>query len=211
MKYQRIIPPGLKSFTLLEILIVLALTGMLLALASMGFNQVARASSLTSTVQQAGDLIVLARQTAVARNLPVEVRFYKLPDYDEPGEVASLWRAMSVMIRDGDDEQPVAAPFFFEKRVIIAERASISPLLTQLGEEQVPSRPFGGYAVSAVRFKSFMVRPDGTLSTPEEVASNSWFFTLYQDTESLEDRDLPANFATLQINPVTARVTILRP
>lgn len=200
-----------QGFTLLELLVVLTLAAGLMALASMGYNQVSRASSLASTAQQAGDMIILARQTAVARNLPVEVRFFKLPEFDSSTGDASMWRAMHIVIPNGEREESVAPPLYFERHVFISEKPAVSPLLAHLGEEQLPSQPFGGYPLSQVRFKSFMIRPDSTVSTLEEVPSNSWFLTLHQDGEPLEEQDLPANFATLQINPVTARVAILQP
>ncbi|MFM8716600.1 MAG: Verru_Chthon cassette protein D, partial [Spartobacteria bacterium] len=126
------------AFSLIELLVVIAIIGILAAAAIGGLSNVARSTNLTSAAQRLGDQFALARQTAVARNLPVEVRIYKLPDYDATTGGATLWRGLQLFIKDGSTDVPASRPLFFPQRVIISENAQASPLLSDLGAELTP-------------------------------------------------------------------------
>lgn len=207
---------GLTSgFSLIELLVVIAIIAVLSVLATTGLSSVSRSAELTNAAQRLGDQIVLARQLAVARNLPVEVRLYKLPDFDSTTGGPSVWRGAQIFIMDGTTAVPASRLLLFPRRVIISEEAAVSPLLQSgssgLGVEATPADNVGAFSTANVRYKSFTIRPNGSLTADNSIPDLNWFLTLHQENDPKPDGQKPANFATVQINPVTSKVTILRP
>jgi uncharacterized protein (TIGR02596 family) len=199
------------AFSLIELLVVISIIGILSAAAIGGLSNVARSTNLTSAAQRLGDQFALARQTAVARNLPVEVRIYKLPDFDFTTGGATLWRGLQLFIKDGTNDVPASRPLFLPQRVIISENAQASPLLSGLGAELTPPSSVGAFTTANVRYKSFTIRPNGTVTATSSIPDADWFLTVHHANDAKPDGIKPANFATVQINPVTSKVTILRP
>jgi len=210
MSAHRFSPRG---FSLVELLVVVAIIVLLAALATGGLNNVARSSKLANAAQRVGDQIALARQLAVSRNLPVEVRFYKLPDFDSTTGGPTLWRGMQLFISDGTATNAVSRPVFFPQRVIISANSAISPLLTTaMGAEITPTNNVGAYSTANVQYKSFTIRPNGMLATSNSLVDANNFLTLHQQNDPMgADGIKPANFITVQVNPITSKVTILRP
>ena len=63
-------------------------------------------------------------------------------------------------------------------------------------------------------YKSFTIRPNATLSVTNanSLTDTNCFLTLHNENDAKPDGGIiPANFATVQMNPVTSKVTILRP
>jgi uncharacterized protein (TIGR02596 family) len=203
------------AFSILELLVVIAIIAILATLATAGLDSVSRSAKLASAAQRLGDQIALARQTAAARNLPVEVRLYKLPDFDQTSGSPTVWRGLQVFLVEGGNATPVTRPLFFPNRVIVSENGAVSPLLQNstsgLGEEITPLGRVGAFGSADVRYKSFTIRPNGTLTASNNIPSENWFLTLHHENDPKPDGDKPANFATIQINPITGKVSILRP
>jgi uncharacterized protein (TIGR02596 family) len=203
------------AFSLLELLVVIAIIAVLATLATAGLDSVSRSTKLASAAQRLGDQIALARQTAVARNLPVEVRLYKLPDFDQTSGSPTVWRGLQLFLMDGVNATPVTRPLFFSHRVIISENSVVSPLLQNsisgLGAEITPAASVGAFASADVRYKSFTIRPNGTVTSGNNVPPGNWFLTIHHENQPKSDGIKPANFATVQINPVTGKISVLRP
>lgn len=203
------------AFSLLELLVVIAIIAILATLATAGLDSVSRSTKLASAAQRLGDQIALARQTALARNLPVEVRLYKLPDFDQTSGSPTVWRGLQVFLVEGGNATPVTRPLFFPNRVIISENNAVSPLLQNsasgLGAEVTPTAPVGAFPSANVRYKSFTMRPNGTVTASNNIPSENWFLTLHHENDPKPDGLKPANFATVQINPVTGKISVLRP
>jgi len=195
------------AFSLIELLAVMAVIAILAVLAIPAVTSTLRASRLTTTGQFVVDELNLARQAAVSRNIPVEVRFYKLPDYNQTAYAPpSVYRALqSFTIQDGK-ATPLSKARFFPSPVILSGGASESPFLSSTNPEQ--ASPAGvtvaGYGAS-YRYRSFQFTAAGfaTIATAE----NSFTLVLQNDKPLAQG----ANFFTIQINPITGSVRHFRP
>src|SRR5471032_1970978 len=76
------------GFSLIELLVVLAIIAIVSAFAIPGIMGALQSSSLTSAGDEVSAMLSLARQHAMARNRQVEVRWYQFADPSFPGEVA---------------------------------------------------------------------------------------------------------------------------
>jgi uncharacterized protein (TIGR02596 family) len=171
------------AFSLVELLVVISIISIISAAAIGGLSNVSRSTNLASAAQRLGDQFAVARQTAVARNLPVEVRIYKLPDFNSTTGGATLWRGLQLFIKDGTNEVPASRPLFFPQRVIISENADVSPLLSGLGAELTPTSNVGAYTTANVRYKSFTIRPNGTLTSSNSIPDTDWFLTVHHEND----------------------------
>jgi uncharacterized protein (TIGR02596 family) len=199
------------AFSLMELLLVVTIIGLLAALAAGGLGNVSRSSSLATAAQRLGDQIALARQSASSLNLPVEVRLYQLPEFDTTSGSPILWRGLQIFGQDASgNATPLSKPVLFPNRVIISTNSVISPLLTSLASTN-PVLAVGPFPATSVRYVSFTIRPNGMVTASTTITDANSFVTLHQQNEPRPDGIKPANFITIQINPITSKVTLLRP
>lgn len=195
------------AFSLIELLVVVAIIAILSSLALSGLGNVSRSSNLTSAAQRLGDQLALARQAAVTRNLPVEVRFYQLPDWDAaPSAGANYWRGVQSFVRDGTTITPLARPVLLPARVAINTDSTVSPIWSAMTNGTATVGNFGSRP-----FRSLTIRPNGMVQLNVPTDAAQCFFTLHHENDPPVNGSLPANFATVQINPITGKVTLLRP
>lgn len=195
----------------MELLLVVTIIGLLAALAAGGLGNVSRSSSLATAAQRLGDQIALARQSASSLNLPVEVRLYQLPEFDTTSGSPTLWRGLQIFSQDAaGNATPLSKPVLFPNRVIISSNSTISPLLTSLTSTN-PIVAVGSFPISSVKYVSFTIRPNGMVTASTTITDANSFVTLHQQNEPRPDGIKPANFITIQINPITSKVTLLRP
>ncbi|MCX6960984.1 MAG: Verru_Chthon cassette protein D, partial [Verrucomicrobia bacterium] len=151
-----------------------------------------------------------ARQTAIARNRRVEVRFYKFDNPDDIGTTQTFCALQSFLIDDLNAATPIGRLTKLPATVLINESAANSSLFTvsdktwTAGTDPQITLP----GVSTYTAKAFQFRPDG--STSLSSASN-WFLTLHAATAGATASSLPPNFATIQIDPVSGAVRTYRP
>jgi len=197
-----------RGFSLVELLVVVAIIAILGSLAMAGLGNVTRSANLVNAAQRVGDQLTLARQAAVTRNLPVEVRFYEVPDWDAaPGDAAQYWRAVQTFVRDGTTATPLARPVLLPARVAINDgRSPLWDRMTNTGTAALPG--FGSRSYRAITFRpNAMVDGfDGDNFNPAQA-----YLVLHHENEAGDGDALPANFAVVQLNPLTGKVTVLRP
>src|SRR4051812_40788921 len=85
------------GFTLIELLVVLSIIVVVITLLIPSFTSILRASRITNATALILDEMNLARQTAIARNRVVELRFYWKADEANP---TMAYRATRSMISD---------------------------------------------------------------------------------------------------------------
>lgn len=194
--------PGVEGFTLLELLVVLTILVVLAVVTLPSMSSAMSGSNLSRAGVTASDTIQRARQEAVARSREVQVRFYKFSSADLQG-----WRGLQIfrIEQTASGRSMVAASrvTLFPEGTALSSNAALSPILFADPALQGTTN-LGSYGATA--YAGFRYRPTGELSG--EVNATNNFLTLQNITAS---GNPPANYYTLQINPVTGKVTVFRP
>ena len=83
------------AFSLVELIVVAAVIAVIIGFAVPAANNLIKGSQLTQGSQTFADVFSFARQSAMSRGRPVEIRFYRYGDLDTPGEEVNkqdTWR-----------------------------------------------------------------------------------------------------------------------
>ncbi len=207
------------AFSLVELLVVVAIIAMIMAFVVPVTGDVMQASRMTDATNQVEGFFINARQTAIAHNHTVEVRFYQFGDPEVPGEQAAnpasgRFRAMQFFeYLDQGEAMPVTKVERLPDGIVFDSGATLSTLLgpsqkkTFTGSNLDPQVNLPRGVNTNYNCCAFQIMPSGTT----KLAIGSWYVTLHK----LSDGDaLPApkgNYATIQIDGVSGEVTPYRP
>ena len=206
------------GFSLVEVLVVLAIIAILTAAAVPAISSTMRAYQLETTSQTVVNQLSLARQNALSINQCVEVRFYYLPDYNQPvSATPAVYRAMQCFSQGAPNASgtsvltPLTKPCFFPAPIIVSMAISpnpVSPLLSTSPATPATtdlSLPVYG---SNYRYSSFQFKPNGSAGS---LSSTSNSMTLVIQNDALGSTGLPKNYVTLQVDPLVGTVRAFRP
>lgn len=185
-----------RAFSLIELLTVVAILSLLLVMVVPSLNSLSDSNNLTMGGQVLADQINAARQTASARNRAVELRLIK--QGSNPGYSAvQLW-----MAREGTNYAAVSRVLPFAKNVVVAESTSLSEILKT-------ARP-GSMSIGGTNspYMAIQVQPSG-LVVPVIPMSASYLTLVPQRAATTNAQ--PANYVTVQVNPITGSPLIYRP
>lgn len=215
-----------RGFTLVEMLVVMAIIIILTTLVTPSLTSVLKANSLTQGSQDFIGQLTLARQEALTKNHPIEVRLYQYADPNIGGETAGSpatgrYRALQIFsISDSGLAVPLDKVEHFPTTFMFDSGSTLSSLIPQaasttpnaaapllLNGPQNFSIPVAGKNFNMVTFR---FNPDGSTNlgvTPV----GGWFITshLIQNGDRLTKA--PANFATLQIDSSNGTLREFRP
>lgn len=194
-----------RAFSLIELLVVVAIVGVLAALSIPAFNNVSQGSSLSRAGQDLADATILARQEAMTRNRKTYVRLVRLPDA-MGGSVRYRGVQTWIVKDDAGTVSPLGRVVNFPQGIVLAEDASLSPLAL------APAAETGSMTVAGAArdFSAFEVQADGSLNSA--IPSQGSFLTLVQEKDVLNTASArPANFFSIFINPVTGEVSTFQP
>ncbi len=188
------------AFSLLEILVVLAIIAMLSAFAIPSLRSVMVGANLNRSGQMVSDQMVFARQEAVTKNREVQVRFYYLSTKEIKG-----WRGVQVWRSDQTANGLVETPV--SRLVVLADGIIMnlerSPLLNADGT-LVGSTRLALYGDS--KYSGFRYRSNG--SPASSVTEENNFVTLQHVAAK---GNPPANYYTIQVNPITGKAIVFHP
>lgn len=196
-----------RGFTLVELLVVLAVVAMLLLLAVPSLVGSSAATQLTT----AGDLLLNrlseAQQEAIASDSEIQVSFYKRTN-PRGLESAPQVRSFRTFVLDSlhyegagkGDSADSTAETRLPEGIVISSKPKITSFF-----DSAPELEGGSGAGEPKLYLTFL--PDGSTSLPP---GNPWFLTLVSE-ESEATQGVPANFYTIQIDPVTGRIRSFRP
>jgi uncharacterized protein (TIGR02596 family) len=163
----------------------------------------------------------LARETASARNLPVEVRFYQDTAKPRDNNGNYPYRIMAIVIpisvSGATSDEFVAPPLFLSGDVVIDSSPQYSSgLNVSLGATGL--QPVGGTelatappAVRNLPFIKFTYLANGTINLDP---AQKWCLTLLNENKarSISAENLPAaNFVTLILDTQTGRARVYQP
>ena len=224
-----------RAFTLIELLIVMAIIGVMITLTVPAFNGLGKANALGSTGNNLLDQLAQARQTAVAQNRVTELRIYKRRENPAAVADASMnpekFRSFRIMVYSEpvwdaakqdwiSTATPLAPRVDFPKRIVMTEDltystliypyANTSPARTFLVEDLSPNEKNVSY--QAIRFKPNGSTDLGITGTPD---GDKWFLTIISDSDSnkaSKPATRPAsNYFTVMLDPVSGRARAYRP
>ena len=202
-----------KGFSLIELLAVMAIIVILLAFVAPAALSIVKGNKMTQASEVVGGQLTLARQTALTRNKPVEVRFYQYADSEVPGESItdpSTWHFRAIqafeVVKTG-----IVTPLHEVRQlpsgIILDSGSNLSSLLHSpspaKGRDPIP-RVGLDYRYSTIRF-----RPDGSVA--KSTTSEGWFMTLHSLVDGDQLTSPPANLVTFEIDVFNGALKTFRP
>lgn len=189
------------GFSLVELLVVVAIITMLMAVAGPGMLSITAGTQVNRGGQLVADALSLARQEAAARSREVEVRFYNL----STAPSAAKWQGIQLWITDegATTPRPLSRLKLINDPVIMEHGATYSPLI---GLATQSTSTLSGHGSALYSYVSVRFRAGGTLD--QSVVAGSNFLTIRDQRDTSTP---PHNYYTIQINPMTGKVDVYRP
>jgi uncharacterized protein (TIGR02596 family) len=198
--------PSRGAFTLLELLLVMAIMVLIMSLVVPAVTSILKGNQITQGTQTVLDQLAMAKQFAVSKNRVVEVRFYQFVDPSAGGSASRFRAVQNYELQDDGSAVALDKMQKLPNGVILDSNATLSTLLAapKNGTGTLPGIA-GTYKVCTVR-----LRPDGSTDLGSSAQKN-WFATLHDDNKGDNLGSLPSNFAVIQIDPWTAQARVFRP
>ena len=215
--------PSNRAFTLIELLVVVAIIALMLVMAAPTMTSAFKGSKLNQGAEALRNFLASAHLTAIKRNLPVEVRFYKYDDPETPeSTVHCLAYQMYVveLSNDSDDSDVSRSKVVYTKvgdlkqlpaGVVISIDPTQSTLLgteMRTGKESIKGVD-PKTTETEVDFYAFQFRPDGSMNLS---TTKKWFLTVMGRDEYIRNKEkTPSNYVCLKLNAFNGDIRWLQP
>ncbi len=184
------------AFSLIEVLVVVAVAAILMALAVPATSNLMAANNVTRAGQQLNDQIALARQLASTRGQSVRVVFYK-PD-------STNFSAIQLLGGEGFSNALTRPAVFPETFALVPD---LSPLLNKIAGNTNSSGNTRIAGQADVQGLYLTIRANGRVE-PALVSGTDNYVTVARNPGT---GFLTNNFTAVAIDPLNARTTIYRP
>jgi uncharacterized protein (TIGR02596 family) len=187
---------------LIELLVVVAIIGLLMTAAVPALNSVLENGRLTQAATLVVNQFTLARQKASAENKNITLRFIRKDDK------SPFDRIQLVTLDSATNATPVSRLTTLPMQTAIASDIALTSLMSltesTANSARDPSIPELG---TSYLYRQCTFRPRGSLDL--SIQSN-WFATVVLQRNA-SNTTAPANFATIQVDPVNGGLQIYRP
>jgi uncharacterized protein (TIGR02596 family) len=220
-----------RAFTLVETLVVVSIIVLILALSTPALTRVIMSSKLTSAGEAVFGAISQAQQAAYAGNVPVELRFFKVPDSFGGNPAYRSYQIFKIIqIPDASSAagvkeslEAVGTLIRLPESIFIVPDDTLSPALAGNGLPDVKDGASIGYSgVTSAVYNAWRFMPDGScrkvgtstggFATLEYQTLTQSFITIAADSGSVITPDnLPKNFFTIQVDPFTSKARSYKP
>lgn len=206
-----------RAFSLLEIVIVIGVIAIISVFTAPALSSLINGPMLTRASQTLANHIKLARQYATSKNRPIEVRVLRFHDPENLSGTSGLeqFRAVQLLeVLESGVPVPIGNTEFFPQGIVLCADQRSSLLDPQGQPPRTPSKPdrtdpgLPRGIEKDYEFVSFRYLPNGSTDL---AANYSWFMTLVTERDQSTNKDLPANFFLLQIDPVSGKAKEFRP
>lgn len=201
---------SIRGFSLMEMLIVIAIIIAIASLVVPGTTSALNNNNLSRAAQILLQQLASARQTAVAKNRRVEVRFYRFDDPDLPGADQYFRAVQSFLIADDNTAKPLGKIERLPGSIALLNSVEASPLL------DVPDKAYGPGdvpvkipRVSGYATKAFQFRPDG--STNLELGKAFLSAASVRSPADASATQLSGNYIVVQVDRLGGGVRLYRP
>jgi len=218
--------PVPSGFSLVELLVVVAVIGLLLAVGASALSRSGNSLGLTTTVGNVQGILDEARQIAVSKNKYVQVRFLGNPGSER-------YKAISLYVGDSPYYGTNAADYdtwvtqgllrqqgrtsYLPQTITIPKGDQTAKLLVDLAADTDFTRTgTSSVAGQSYEWVAFYFRPNGITDYQMlkgiPYSGTNAFFSLVVENEFAQTKPtLPKNFATITLPPATGRPVIFRP
>jgi uncharacterized protein (TIGR02596 family) len=194
-----------RAFSIVELLIVIAIVSVLSVLALAGLSSSKRSTDLQTGATAVMDYLALARQAAISGNRPVTVKFYLWENQSSSWKTQNPAQRDSIrLVRSNFDntrQEEVERVSYLPESAAISANSAFSTLLSDSVSGTAASDDRGTY-------RSFRFMPDGSIDCS---GTESPTLTLLYRTEATATGLTDKNFFTLQIDLQTGTVRYFRP
>ena len=204
MNNTSMLRPQKHAFTLIEVLMVIAIVTVLLVLVGPSVQGVMSASRLRDAGDQVQNRILEAQMLAITLGTDTELRITKLPDIASADDTP-YFRKLQVLALRPQADGTVGELEEVATSISLPANIMISPDQDFTSVAKLPLK--AGPRSSDGAYHAFRFHPDGSTNLPPD---DQWFLTLVERKPD-SSLKLPENFITIQIDAVTGRLRTFQP
>jgi uncharacterized protein (TIGR02596 family) len=205
----------LSAFSMVELLIVIAIITVMASLMGPTLNSALRGTALTQATDKVIGVLSLAHQTALTKAQTVEVRFYSYVDPETPGDTGQGHAIQALAIDDSGAPTPLMKAQSLPQTVVMTTNSfngqSASTLLGITNSSSSNSIPRVGTNYTCASFRFY--RSGATDLANSSQGTNAWGVTLVNAADLLgaKGSKLPLNYATVVVDPFNGSLKTYRP